>query len=172
MTNSSNENQRSTNEKINGPEGKSKTKPIIHPQRRKLNANTFRNSKEENIKKLQRKTQKYAARETKQLSNDPERKWFSVCNDRDRNDKFLRWKPKDRSMRKPTDRKENYRQNQLSIRNDGKPNHRSVRNGGKPNQILPIQACFKCIQRQRESLIIQWITSSAKRRNQTSGKSI
>ena len=35
MTNSSDENQRSTDEKTNGSEGKSKTKPIIHPQWRK-----------------------------------------------------------------------------------------------------------------------------------------
>ena len=84
--------------------------------------------------------------ETKQLSNDRERKW---CNDGDRNEKFLWRKPKYGPMRKPTGRKENKRQKQLSIRNGRKPNHRSVRNGGKPNQILPIQACFKCIQRQQ-----------------------
>ena len=36
MKNFSDRNQRSTNEKTNGSEGKSKTKPIIHPQRRKI----------------------------------------------------------------------------------------------------------------------------------------
>ena len=35
MTNSSDGNQRSIDEKTNRSEGKSKTKPIIHPQRRK-----------------------------------------------------------------------------------------------------------------------------------------
>ena len=60
----------------------------------------------------------------------------------------------------------------LSIGNGGKLNHRSICNGGKPNQILLIQSCSERIQRQRESLIIQWITSSIKGRIKTSGKLI
>ena len=80
---------------MNKSERKSKSKkPNAHPQRRNPTANTFHNSGERKYKQLRCKTQKSTERETKQLSNDRERKWFSICNRGDRNDKFLWRKPK------------------------------------------------------------------------------